>query len=77
MLATLAHLAHLVVVDLPLKYGERWLRLGALSLDPHIVCHRLYRHLLNPLGDFPSELPLPPVFIYVSSMNRIHDLKLG
>lgn len=77
VLATLANLAHLVVVNLPLKYGERWLRLSTLGLDPHIVCHRLYRHLLNPLGDLPSELSLPPIFIYVSGMHRVHYLKLG
>jgi hypothetical protein len=77
VLATLADLAHLVVVDLSLKYVQRWLRLITLGLDLHIFCHRLYRHFLNPLGDLPSELPLSPIFIYVSGMNRVYDLKLG
>jgi hypothetical protein len=76
VLATLADLTHLVIVDLSLKYVERWLLLITLGLDLHIFCHRLYRHLLNPLGDLPSELPLPPIFIYVSGMHRVHDLKL-
>ena len=29
------------------------------------------------MGDLPSELPLSPIFIYVSGMNRVYDLKLG
>ena len=73
---TLANLAHLIVVDLFLKHMQRRLWLIPFGLYLHIISHWFYRHFLDSHGNFLPELFLSTIFINVSGMDRIDDLKL-
>jgi len=74
--ATLAYLAHLIVIDLLFEHVKRRLRLMPLGLDLHVVSHRFYRHFLDPQGDLLPELFLSAIFIDMCGMHRVHDLEL-